>query len=195
MLYKQINKKLVPVYIGEDTTDAYSYDILAINDNLPEKPFDGYKLVQDGYEVINNRWTEKWVQVECEEQVLLRDKINQLKNDIENGDFINQLENTNIRNFNNLLLQLAQYLNISVTDLSFATETYKNNLLLRITEAVGIPITSPSVVDINSTDNLILAIGKQMGSTNLPNDLSKYTINQKIELVKSFFENMNLTNV
>ena len=68
---------------------------------------------------------------------------------------------------------------------------YKNNLLLRSAEAVGISFTSPSVVDINSTDNLILSIGEKMNYSNLPSNLQNYTTNQKRELVKRFFEELN----
>ena len=190
MLYKQINKKLVPVYTGEDTTDAYRYERLAVN--LPETPSDGYKFIQDGYEVIeNDYWTEKWIQVECEEQALLRDKLNSFKTFIDSNDVITKLESSNIRDFNSLLFQLAQYLNVTITDLSFATENYKNKLLLQIAEAVGISFTSQSVVDINSTDNLILSIGEKMNYNNLPSNLQNYTTNQKRELVKRFFEELN----
>ena len=190
MLYKQINKKLVPVYAGEDTTDAYRYERLAVN--LPETPTKGYKFIQDGYEVIeNDYWSEKWIQVECEERALLRDKLNSFKTSIMDYDFLTKLESSNIRDFNSLLFQLAQYLNVTITDLSFATENYKNNLLLRIAEAVGISFTSPSVVDINSTDNLILSIGEKMNYSNLPSNLQNYTTNQKRELVKRFFEELN----
>ena len=191
MLYKQINKKLVPVYVGEDSTDAYQYNGYNSNGFLPEIPDSGYRLIQDGYEVIDNCWVEKWIQVECKEQVLLREKNNQLKNDILNYNILDQLENANIRNLNSLIFQLAQYLNVGITDLSFATEEYKNNLLLRITEAIGIPLASTSVVDINSTDNLILEIGKQLGLTDLPSDLTQYTINQKIDLVRDLFIKIN----
>ena len=190
MLYKQINKKLVPVYAGEDITDAYRYERLAVN--LPETPTDGYKFIQDGYEVIeSDYWTEKWIQVECEEQALLCDKMNSFKTFIDNSDVIAKIENSNIRDFNSLLFQLAQYLNVAVTDLSFATENYKNKLLLQIAEAVGISLTSPSVVDINSIDNLILSIGEKMNYNNLPSNLQNYTTNQKRELVKRFFEELN----
>ena len=190
MLYKQINKKLVPVYAGEDTTDAYRYERLAVN--LPETPIEGYKFIQDGYEVIeDDYWTEKWIQVECEEQALLRDKLNSFKTFIDSNDVIAKIESSNIRDFNSLLFQLAQYLNVTITDLSFATENYKNKLLLQIAEAVGISFTSQSVVDINSTDNLILSIGEKMNYSNLPSNLQNYTANQKRELVKRFFEELN----